>query len=173
MAYPVSHLAVFGILALGASAADIWRRRIPNWITVPLAATGALAQYAAGGVSATASGVAAALVVGAILVVAWKRRIVGGGDVKLAAAAAVWVGLRRAPDFLVASVVVEGILAAVCFLLSSRDARAAMWANATRLHPPDLPTASRGPGRTVLVPCGAAFVAGAALTLLQQRGGVA
>jgi len=72
----------------GAAAVDVARRRIPNAIAVALLAAGVAAQWAAGGWPAAATSAAVALGVGAALAVPWSMRLLGGGDLKLAAATA-------------------------------------------------------------------------------------
>lgn len=160
----------FCAVAVIAATLDVARRRIPNWVTVPIAVTGLIAQAASGGGRGAASGTLAALVVTAVLLFAWSKRLVGGGDAKLAGAAAAWLGLGSVPEYLLLAILLGGLLAIGCYVLSSREAREAMWANSYHLHAPALPAAARAPGRTLLVPYGVAFV-GAALVILGQRVG--
>jgi prepilin peptidase CpaA len=56
---------------------------------------------------------------------------IGGGDVKLAAATAVWVGLGKLPWFALATALAGGIVSLVCFALAGKSARADMRANLT------------------------------------------
>jgi len=113
------HIALFGgLLALGA-ATDLASRRVPNLVVALLAASGLAAQWARGGATGTALGALAGLAVLAPLLVAWATGKVGGGDAKLAAAAAVWLGPSRVLPFLVFAAIAGGPLA-IATRLSSR-----------------------------------------------------
>jgi prepilin peptidase CpaA len=95
-----AHLPILGTLLAVAAAADVGQRRVPNLVVAPLAAAGLGAQWASGGLAAGASGLLAGVVVLALLALPWARGIVGGGDVKLAAAAATWLGIASVLPFL-------------------------------------------------------------------------
>lgn len=134
--YAQIHLVVFGILlALGASC-DVASRKVPNWITVSIAVTGAWAQWVRGGPTGMGTGIVAAVTVALLLVPLWKRGIVGGGDAKLAIAAAVWVGLARSPVYLLALALAGGIVSIIQYATSRREARMTVHANMYRLHVP-------------------------------------
>ncbi len=89
------HLVLLGALLSIACATDLAQRRIPNALTAALAGTGLLAQLAAGGGRGAAGACAAGIGVFALLFPAWRFGKVGGGDLKLLAAVAVWVGPAR------------------------------------------------------------------------------
>ncbi len=95
------HLAILGVFLAIACASDVAQRRVPNAVVLPLAVAGLAAQWVSGGPWALLWGAAAGLGVLALLVVPWALGKVGGGDVKLAAAAATWLGPARLPGFLV------------------------------------------------------------------------
>jgi prepilin peptidase CpaA len=157
-----------GLLALMlgvASVCDVRSRRIPNWIVVPIAVTGVLSQYMQGGVKAAAGALVALAIVAAPLLVLWARHALGGGDLKLAAAAATWLGLASLPVYAVTSCVVGGLIALYCYFESTATARQEIRANLSRLHAPTIEEARRMPGIPVLVPYGVAFAVGALLTL--------
>lgn len=98
------------LLAASASA-DVAGRRIPNALTLSIAAAGLLFVAFTRGGFAVAVNVAAAALLGVALVLAWSRRMLGGGDVKLFAASAVWLGPGRLLTFLAATAIAGGLLA--------------------------------------------------------------
>jgi len=161
-----AHLILFAALLLVAACFDVILRRIPNWITVAIAASGFASVLVGGGVKAALAGVGAAVGTGLLFVPLWMRRAMGGGDLKLAAACAVWVGLSRSPFYLFASCLAGGALAIICYALSSAEGRRSVRANVYGLHAPSWPRAATSPGKPRLVPYGAAFAAGAIWTVL-------
>lgn len=116
MSFATPSLAVLVVLLAAACASDAIRRRIPNAIPVAVAVLGTIAQASASGVRGAALGAAAMLALLALLMIPWRFGIFGGGDVKLAAACATWIGLQRVPLFLVATALAGGVLAAVLAL---------------------------------------------------------
>lgn len=91
-------VSVMGLVLIAASAVDAKTQRLPDILTAVVAAA-ALTLAAARGWAGVASGLAAAMTTVAILlIVRWRfaRRIgdpgLGLGDVKLAAALALWLG---------------------------------------------------------------------------------
>jgi prepilin peptidase CpaA len=88
-------LTILGALLAIACASDVAGRRIPNALTAALAVTGLLAQLVSGGVKGAALAAAAGIAVFALLFLAWRSGKLGGGDLKLLAAVAVWVGPER------------------------------------------------------------------------------
>jgi Flp pilus assembly protein protease CpaA len=165
MTYPVPTHVAFAALAAVAAASDCAIRRIPNWLSVPLLAGGVAAQ-ALLGPSYVLSGIGAALLVGLGLLPLWAARRLGGGDLKLAVAAAAWIGLAALPRYLLASALAAGALAVMSYASSHREARLAIRANlraVARGHaiaPPLGAVAGRAP-----VAAGAAFAVGAAWVL--------
>ncbi len=95
-----SALALLAGLLAAAAAWDVGQRRIPNALVALLAAAGLVTQLEAGGVRGAGRGLLAAAIVLAVLALAWVRGKLGAGDVKLAAAAALWVGPERVVEFL-------------------------------------------------------------------------
>lgn len=94
------HLLILGTLLAVAAAADVAQRRVPNLVVAPLAVAGLAAQWSSGGPLAAADGLLAGCLVTVVLGGAWAKGALGGGDLKLAAAAAIWVGSRSAVPFL-------------------------------------------------------------------------
>jgi len=166
MTWPHALLVFFAALLGVAAWCDVFMRRIPNRITVAVAAAGLLSSFLTGGARAVALGLLAGLGTGLLFAPLWARRAMGGGDLKLAAACAVWVGLSRAPSYLFASCLAGGALALVCYAFSSAAGRGSIRANLHRFRAPAWPEAAASPGRPVLVPYGAAFAAGALWAVL-------
>lgn len=109
-------IAVFALLVT-AAASDLHSRRIPNVLVLAIAAAG-LARLAIGlatglGIGAALSdiGIAAALFVAGALLFHFGR--FGGGDVKLIAASALWLGAGNVAPFLLATALAGGLLALV------------------------------------------------------------
>jgi len=106
----VTAVILFGAAALG----DLGRRRIPNAIGLGLAALG-LARLAmtAPGWATAGLDLAIALAVLGVGAVLFHRGLVGGGDVKLLAAGAVWLGLGGVAPFLMLTALIGGGLSLV------------------------------------------------------------
>jgi prepilin peptidase CpaA len=152
---------------LGAAAGfDVFRHRIPNAISVAIATTAIVARALTGDLTSIPSGIAAGLVAGALLWPAWTRRAVGGGDLKLAVAAGVWVGLGRLPEYAIASGLALGLVALACYAASSSAARSEIKANLA-LHGRAVPAAvaTSSAGGRVQVPAGAAIAAAAVFSM--------
>lgn len=111
-----------------AAAADIASRRIPNALTLAIGLMGLAASV---GVGQLASGAAAAVVCLGATVPAWRRGLVGGGDVKLAAAAAAWVRLDHLLEFALLVALCGGLLSLLVLLHSPAGERRLVRANAT------------------------------------------
>ncbi|ABC82600.1 prepilin peptidase [Anaeromyxobacter dehalogenans] len=159
----------FGFLLAVAAASDAAGRRISNRITVPLA-VGGIAVQAAAGLAGAAGALVAVAAVGALLWVPWSRGWLGGGDWKLAVAAAPWVGLGSLASYLTTSAVAAGGLAAVAWVASGGAARRDIGANlraAAAGRPLSIP--ARAAGDRVSVPAGAAFAVGALCAVLLGR----
>lgn len=93
-------LVILGTLLAVAAAFDVAQRRVPNLVVAPLAAAGLAARWAADGPAAAGDGLLAGIAVVAALAYPWARRMLGAGDVKLAAATAIWLGLGSVLTFL-------------------------------------------------------------------------
>ncbi len=105
-------LSVFPAALLIAAANDIYEFKIPNWISILLVAVYPLAGLAVGaGPHVLVEGAligAAALTIGFCL---FAARIVGGGDAKLLAATAPWMGLGSLGLFLFQTAIAGLVLA--------------------------------------------------------------
>jgi prepilin peptidase CpaA len=117
-------LIAFPILVIAAALRDVTSYTIPNWISLALVVTFPLAALALGMPLATIGlnvGVgAAALIAGMVMFgLGW----IGGGDAKLFAAAALWIGLGPTATYLVVTGVGGGALAVGLLGLRSTHVR--------------------------------------------------
>jgi Flp pilus assembly protein protease CpaA len=112
-------LPILGLFLAVAAAADVAQRRVPNLVVAPLAAAGVAAQWVAGGALASVDGLLAACAVTVVLGVAWAKGAIGAGDVKLAAAVAIWLGAGSVVPFLLFTGV-AGVPVALAARLSHR-----------------------------------------------------
>jgi Flp pilus assembly protein protease CpaA len=152
------HLAILGALLAVACASDVAARRVPNALVIAIAAAGVAAHWASGGVARALGGALAGALVLAVLLAGWAAGGLGGGDVKLAAATAVWIG----PSGLVAFVLFTA-MAAVPVALAGRAARRlALWRVARAVAGTLLP--ERAPARET-VPLAVAIALGAGAVL--------
>lgn len=159
--------AVAAPLLAIAAAFDVARHRIPNAISVAVAVLGIASALLRAGPRAALLALAALAVVFAALLVPWRRGFLGGGDLKLAAAAAAWVGLGGLWRYGLASGVTLGVLAAVSYVASTRSARREIRANLALAGRGIAAPIEIGAGRgRVPVPAGAAFAFGALWTLV-------
>lgn len=102
-----------GITALVAAAlCDLAFRLIPNALAVLVALSGAALRLAEG-FSALALGLALAIAFGAALLPAWRRGLLGGGDLKLLAACALLLPAASFAPFLLATALAGGAIALV------------------------------------------------------------
>jgi prepilin peptidase CpaA len=104
-------LLVFPILVIAAALRDATSYTIPNWMPAVLIAAFAVAAVALGlpwrlVAADVAVGVVALLAAMAMFALRW----IGGGDAKLFAVAALWLGLTGAPTFLLATGLAGGVL---------------------------------------------------------------
>lgn len=109
--------AVFGAGMLHAIVTDLRHRRIRNWLVAALAACWApMALAAAIPASEMATAAAAAMLVLAAGFACFSAGWLGGGDVKLAAVAVLWLGAGQALAFLLLTSVLGGALAGLLLL---------------------------------------------------------
>src|SRR5947209_7042056 len=122
MAFPASLLGVGTLLLLLAASLDVWKRKIPNTLNAVLGLAGLWAQASVRGWGAAAWGVGGAILTIVVLWLPWWKGQLGGGDVKMAGAGAVWVGAAL-PIYWLLIAVAGGVVAVACYLLSARTAR--------------------------------------------------
>jgi prepilin peptidase CpaA len=161
-------IAAIGVLLL-AALWDVVERRIPNAVSVVLLILGGSFQLLAGTAGSAGLALAGGALTFALLFAGWSLRLLGGGDVKFGAAAAVTVGWSRMPVYLAAAALAGGVAAIIAYVWSAREARQAMRANllaiASKLAPGP---AACTPGR-VSIPYGVAFATGAVVALFWTR----
>jgi prepilin peptidase CpaA len=105
-------LIVFPALAIVAALSDATTMTIPNWISAALVVAFFPAALAVGLPLATI-GVSVALCFGALVagMVMFALHWIGGGDAKLFAASALWLGMAGAAPFLAWTAIAGGVLA--------------------------------------------------------------
>jgi prepilin peptidase CpaA len=104
------------VLLLLASLHDLVARTVPNWVAAALAVLGIGLRAAAGSLLA---GICAGLIVFVLAAICWRRGWMGGGDVKLVAAAAIVVPPSLVVSFIAAVAICGGVLA-VIYLIAGR-----------------------------------------------------
>jgi prepilin peptidase CpaA len=137
------HLVILGTFLAVAAAFDVAQRRVPNLVVAPLAAAGLAARWLLEGPAAAGDGLLAGIAVLAVLAYPWARRYLGAGDVKLAAAAAIWLGLGSVAPFLLYAGA-AGIPVALAAKLSHRLALAQVARAPGGAPPGDAPLVSPG-----------------------------
>lgn len=140
---------------------DIRRRRVANGPIVAAFVAGLILRLVDEGWGATANGLAAAAIVLVGLWLPWKKRMLGGADVKLATACAAWVGVGGLVVFLLASAMAGGLLAAGVWVRASTLQRSAIHVRVVEMRLGK----TAGDGSTPTVPYTAAIAIAAALTL--------
>jgi prepilin peptidase CpaA len=130
-------LIVFPALIAYAAASDLLTMRIPNWLSLALVAAFAFI-VAAGGLSweALPMHAAAAALVLAVCFALFAFGWMGGGDAKLAAATALWLGFPSLMDYLLMAALAGGFLTAAILVLRAWPLPrfAVAWGWLFRLH---------------------------------------
>jgi prepilin peptidase CpaA len=101
----------FGALLFAAACFDVLRLRIPNIIPLGLIALFALRLLVGPGVAAPLDHFLAMALTLLILVPVFALDMLGGGDVKLLAAVALWLGMPKLAALLILVGIVGGIFA--------------------------------------------------------------
>ena len=162
---------LLSVLLVTAALWDIRKRRIPNILSASVLLCGLASTLVGEGGIPALSGLGAVVVTVAICWVPWTRGRIGGGDVKLAAAAAAAVGVRFLVEYLLATALIGAVVALICYSLSKRAVRREIVANlklVTAGVMPEPPLRS-GNGR-VSVPFGVASAAAALLVVFVRKG---
>lgn len=164
--------AVLVGLLIFAALTDVAARIIPDGIAIAIAVLGLIARVIAGGLPGVTASIAVALLVLMLLVILHARGLMGGGDVKLAAAMVLGLPLEWIYRFVIVTAVAGGIIALLHLVL-----RAAI---RTAPHPPPRGasllrralTAERWRiARRGSLPYGVAIACGGIWTILASRGG--
>jgi prepilin peptidase CpaA len=108
------------VLLLAGASADVHRRRIPNVLTFGGAAIGLVANVAIHGGQGAILSVSGWLLGAILLLVPFAMGGIGGGDVKLLAAAGAWGGPEYVFTMALLSAVIGGIIAIVLLIASGR-----------------------------------------------------
>lgn len=159
-------VSLAAVLAASFAAAifDIRARRIPNAVSIALALTGIAVNFFFG----WQSGLVALAVIAAVLIagtVAFSFRLIGGGDVKLLAAAAGTLGYPHCIGFILLVFLSGGIIAATLALMRGR--LAATVSNVRGIALPLFAGAAPArPHNGIAMPYAVAIFAGAALWAL-------
>lgn len=162
--------AVVGLL-MYAALADIAARIIPDGIVIWVAVLG-LATRVTAGLPSVAASIVAALLSLALLVVLHSRGVMGGGDVKLAAAIVLGLPIGSIYRFVIITALAGGILALLHLVLRAviRTAPHAPPRGATLLR--RAVTAERWRiARRGSLPYGVAIACGGIWAILASRGG--
>jgi prepilin peptidase CpaA len=133
--------AFFPLMMAYAAASDLLTMTISNWVSIALAVGFLLLAPLAAGMDVAAIGMHAAagatlLAIGFLLFTfGW----VGGGDAKIAAAAALWLGVGYTVEFVVWTSIIGGALSLILILVKHRlsPALAVRYAWLHRLHDPN------------------------------------
>src|SRR5262249_32317186 len=161
---------LFSACMLAAAASDLLTRRIPNGLNVAIFAGGLLAQAAGGGLAGLGQGLAGAGVGLAMLLPLFYFPWIGGGDVRLVAAAGAWLGPALSFWATLFGLAGGGILAAILLVRGGGGLRADVATNlknaALSMSLPEAPRRERGQ----LVPMAVAL-GGAAIGVFLARGG--
>jgi prepilin peptidase CpaA len=164
MSVPFS-LAVLALLVTAAWC-DIATRTIPNAIGLMLLITGAVARLMEGP-SALALSAGTALVLFTLLLIAYTRRYIGGGDVKVMAGFAVGLSPFDSYRFLVATAIAGGILA-IAYLMLARLKHSTQLTKRTSLLKRVIVVESWRIRRRGPLPYGVAIAAGGAFVLFHS-----
>ncbi len=114
---------VFATAMAAAAGFDLWKRRIPNALTIGVLIGGLFARGVTGGFADLGSGLAGAALGLAIMLVPFSLRWIGGGDVKLIAAAGAWLGPVGVVKMIVLGLAGGGLLALVILAAGGRELR--------------------------------------------------
>jgi prepilin peptidase CpaA len=123
----IGFVGVFLSFCLAAALFDVAELRIPNWLTATMAVS---APGAVGLLGPGFGAVPAALLTGAVVLAAgwtmFELGWLGGGDAKLAAAAALWLGPAGSLVFVLVTALFGALLAGVLLTLSRWDSARTM-----------------------------------------------
>jgi prepilin peptidase CpaA len=98
-------------LLIVATATDIWRQKIYNWTTYPGLLAGLLFGFLAGGWPVLENRLLAVLLCGGLMLLAFVLLGIGGGDVKLIAMMAAFLGVEKGVEAMLWTFVLGAIAA--------------------------------------------------------------
>jgi prepilin peptidase CpaA len=99
------------VVVVAATITDLWRRRIPNWLTLPFLAAGLAAGVVFNGFAGLVRSAAGAGLAVLILAAFCLLRGMGWGDLKLCAAVGAWIGPAQMGFALLATAMAGGLIA--------------------------------------------------------------
>jgi prepilin peptidase CpaA len=109
--------------SLVAAATDLRSRRIPNWLTVPLAVTGLVAALGRDGLPGLGWAVAGCGLLALPYILLFALGNGGAGDAKMMGAVGAWLGLHAGIVVLVPIAVTGGVLALLRMALDEQRRR--------------------------------------------------
>lgn len=177
--------AIIAIMALGLLAvsaiSDVTNRTIPNWACLGILLLFIpFAFFSHGSVNLVSNLISFAGVF-SVTFLLWRFGMLGGGDVKLLSAVAIWTSVQMLGPFLVMVTLTGGILAIAYLMLFNWIPYLIPFAGvlATAVSPPPEPANEPGPGRDegdgsppakprLTVPYGVAIAVGGVWVVLQH-----
>ncbi len=109
----VASLVLFAAVLVWGATSDLLWLRIPNWVVVTIAALYPIYVFSAAQPLAWQGALVLAALVFAIGFALYSFRLLGGGDVKLLAAVALWAGPLQITAFMLSTAIIGGLLAIV------------------------------------------------------------
>ncbi len=112
-------ILLFGLLVSGAIS-DVWLFRLPNWLTIATALVGlAAVLVSVPAITDALLHIAAGVVLLGGGILAFRFRMLGGGDAKWLAGLALWIGLNlELMRFLMLTTLLGGLLAIAILILA-------------------------------------------------------
>jgi prepilin peptidase CpaA len=160
------------LCAVVAAVFDITSRRVPNFVTLPAICFGLLLHWIFGSWLQLCGAAAAGLICGSVFLLFYLAGGMGGGDVKLIAAAGCISGLSLIGPLLILTSVSGGVMALGLALYHRRLKETMLNIGALAVHHRieglvPHPILNVGDTRTVRLPYALAIATGSALSLLQ------
>lgn len=134
----------FGAAMLGAGLMDLLTMRIRNWLVLALLASYAFLAPAVGlDHEAIGWSIVTALAVLLCAFLLFSLNWIGGGDAKLAAVTALWLGAEQTLDYILYAALLGGVLSIVLLsfrrLEFPRNGRASLWISRLHRHETGVP----------------------------------
>lgn len=104
---------VVAIVASVAGGIDVWKFRVPNVITLPLALSGVVFHTAVDGVTGLVSSLVGIFFAMAVLGLFFAMGVIGAGDVKLMGGVGAWLGLPVTWYVFLVSALAGGVYSAI------------------------------------------------------------
>jgi prepilin peptidase CpaA len=124
---PAAYLVLFIGMLTCVAGWDLVLRRVPNALALAIAAAGVASRCSLEGARSATVAVLASITVALILIVPWRLGLMGGGDIKLAAAIVPWVYPERLQLFFCAAAIAGAVVTTPYYvpMLRAWQARAA------------------------------------------------